>query len=262
MIALLALAAATPAVAAHHPTAAPASDPVVALVAEGENGACLPGRTLCFQLQPIEGTTDMALYVRSGSDSTDQPRIYPFPGASDDTAMSYTLWPSAIRTLVDGESVWLIGIVERVSTMYSGGGGSASRLRLYQLPRSGQGALTDDLLSVPIAGSMLIRACFSEEDMRRRLDACHDDYTFSATITAAGDDGAPLPALTYRTSATAYPRTARRSDDNSERPLRRSDLVRWSDPACSYTRILHYNRATLRYEMDRPAPDCSAYTVP
>jgi hypothetical protein len=44
--------------------------------------------------------------------------------------------------------------------------------------------------------------------------------------------------------------------------LKRADLVRAPDRRCSYDRVLHYNPATSRYEMDRPAPDCSDYTTP
>jgi hypothetical protein len=63
--------------------------------------------------------------------------------------------------------------------------------------------------------------------------------------------------------ATAYPRTARRTRDSNEAaPLAAADLTIWRDPECSYTRMLHFNPATERYEMDRPAPDCSAYTLP
>ena len=68
--------------------------------------------------------------------------------------------------------------------------------------------------------------------------------------------------LTYRSVATAYPRTSRRSQDNSELRLQAADLVRETDPRCSYERTLRYNPATSRYEMDRPAPDCSDYTTP
>ena len=80
--------------------------------------------------------------------------------------------------------------------------------------------------------------------------------------TAAPADGGWWPALTYRAAATSFPRTSRRSEDNSAGKLKRADLVRAEDPACTYDRVLRYNPATSRYEMDRPAPECSDYTTP
>jgi len=108
----------------------------------------------------------------------------------------------------------------------------------------------------------MIRACFSEKDMKDRLEACHDEYDFGATLAAAPAGADAFPTLSYRAVATAFPRTSRRSTDNSEKPLERADLVRAQDPACTYDRILRYDPATARYEMDRPAPDCSDYTTP
>ena len=126
----------------------------------------------------------------------------------------------------------------------------------------GGSRLAGEVLDTVWNSSLMIRACFSEEDLRDRLGACHDDYRFAATLAAADDDGGELPALTYRAVATAYPQTARRSEDGSGQRLTRADLSHWRDPECSYVRILRYNPATSRYEMERPAPDCSAYTTP
>src|SRR3546814_662218 len=61
---------------------------------------------------------------------------------------------------------------------------------------------------------------------------------------------------------TPLPRTSRRSTDNREKPLTRADLVRAQDPVCTYDRVLRYDAATTRYKIDRPAPDCSDYTIP
>ena len=108
----------------------------------------------------------------------------------------------------------------------------------------------------------MIRACFSEQSVKDRREACHDDYNFTATLSGAPDGTSELPALTYRSVATAYPRTARRSADNGGLRLKAADLVHEKDPLCSYERTLRYNPATSRYEMDRPAPDCSDYTTP
>ncbi len=185
--------------------------------------------------------------------------------------MRLSLWNRALLIAgnaedAEGNYSLVIGFVSTLSTMYSGGGGQAQRLHLHRLHLGvGTPRLGPELLSVPLTGSLLIRACFGEEDGERRRGACHDEYNFGASLTLArGDAGdGELPVLVYSTQATAYPQTARRGEDSSAAPpLRASDLSHWRDPECSYTRRLRFNPATERYEMDRPAPDCSSYTVP
>ena len=109
--------------------------------------------------------------------------------------------------------------------------------------------MTRDALYVPLANgpARLVR-----------LDEAHREGLRAA---CAADD-AIWPTLTYRAVATTFPRTSRRSEDNSAGKLKAADLVRAEDPACTYARTLRYNAATGRYEMDRPAPDCSDYTTP
>ncbi len=185
--------------------------------------------------------------------------------------MTVDLWDSSIYMVgnpedAEGNYSLLIGFVTSLSTAYSGGGGQARRLHIYRL-RLGVGSprLDRELLSLPLSGSLLIRACFGEEDSERRRGVCHDDYNYGATLTLdpRDDRGDEFPALVYTAQATAYPQTARRGEDSSAAvPLRASDLSRWRDPECSFTRRLRYNPASERYEMDRPAPDCSSYTVP
>jgi hypothetical protein len=63
------------------------------------------------------------------------------------------------------------------------------------------------------------------------------------------------PTLHYQTRATTYPgRRSRTEDSTRGPPLRRSDLVHWSDPDCSYTRIFTYDPAARRYRPDSPLP--------
>jgi hypothetical protein len=81
-------------------------------------------------------------------------------------------------------------------------------------------------------------------------------------LSAGPIEAGELPVLAYGAVATAYPRGARRSGDNSGLRLKAGDLVHEKDPECSYDRTLRYNPATSRYEMDRPAPECSDYTTP
>ncbi|MGL3823534.1 hypothetical protein [Sphingopyxis sp. R3-92] len=254
MLWTLLIAAAQPAVVA---------DPaVIALVAGEGNQLCLPDKSLCFDLPAPEVGGHLQV-ASPGGEAGDW--SLPFvPNEGD----ALTLWPHLIAVPPhDGAAPesrqYLIGVVTTQSAMYSGGGGSGSRLHLLRLDTSPSMIdVGDEVLDVVWDSSLLIRACFSEKDMEDRLGACHDDYGFKATLTVAPHDGGELPALTYRSFATAYPQTSRRTEDNSGQKLKKSDLAQWSDPECSYTRTLRYNPATSRYEMDRPAPDCSSYTTP
>ena len=204
------------------------------------------------------------------------PVVYsmPVPGV-DSTGFDngrLTVWPQIIRLAppADGaEAGYLIGMLRGYSTMYSGGGGSADRLELFELfVGGGTPHVTKQVLDLPYTANLLIRACFSEADMEDRRGACHDEYGFDAVLALAprrARAGAPvrLPDLSYRTIATAYPGFAQRNADSLERGrLRQSDLVRRNDPACSFARTLRFNPASERYEMNEPAPECSGYTVP
>jgi hypothetical protein len=150
-----------------------------------------------------------------------------------------------------------------MSTMYSGGGGQAERLTLYRLQPSGYGKPPiGDVLSVPLTGRLMIRACFSEKDYEYRRGACHDSYDFDATLTLAPKGGENPPRLVYRTKAVSTPGGSRRANDNSGKRLAKNELTPRIDPECSYRRVVTFNPVTERYEFDRPGPDCSDYTVP
>lgn len=253
MLMALVLAAAVPA-----PTDGDGA--VVALVKDGDRH-CVPDRSLCLEI-PVTEDGAGAAELRVTSPASDAPTSIALPGFDD--AGAQELWPNLIAAKGgDGAPRFLVDILGRQNAMYSGGGGSAARLHLFELGSApGSTGLGEEVLNIVWDGSLMIRACFSEQDMKDRLEACHDEYDFAATLTAAPADGGWWPALTYRAAATTFPRTSRRSEDNSAVRLKRADLVRAPDPRCSYDRVLHYNPATSRYEMDRPAPDCSDYTTP
>ncbi|OWQ92401.1 hypothetical protein [Sphingopyxis witflariensis] len=247
-------------IAAAQPAAV--ADPVViALVAgEGER-KCLPDKSLCLD---VPGGSDGGLVLTA-----------PNAGESEDLALPYSrdgqtlnLWPYLIAVpspdaMASDSRQYLMGIVVSTSAMYSGGGGNGSRLHLLRLDTTPSNTqLGDEVLDVVWDSSLMIRACFSEQEMKDRREACHDDYNFTGALLAGPVEVGELPVLTYRAVATAFPRTARRSSDNSKLRLKAADLVHAKDSACSYERTLRYNPATSRYEMDRPAPDCSDYTTP
>lgn len=166
-------------------------------------------------------------------------------------------WTGLVR-LPDGGV--LAGVKVETSSMYSGGGGQATELRLYRLDANGDAGETP-VLAVPIRAELTIRACFSEDDMTQRAGACHDEYTFAATLTATGEG--EMPVLDYATTATAYPRGVSRSEDSLEKPaLKPADLVTVRDPKCSFSRRFTFDAATGQYLPDRKLPDCSDYTTP
>lgn len=254
MIASLFMAAAVAA-------APPASGPVVALVAGEGKSQCLPDRSLCLEVPAVEEGETAGAVLRVSSPGAEAVSLA-LPEFTE--AQSVDLWPKLIRAKGgDGAGRYLVGILTGQTSMYSGGGGSASQLHLIELDATPSAArLGGEAIEVPWSGSLLIRACFSEEDMKDRLEACHDEYEFDAALAAAPGGAAIFPTLSYRAVATAFPRGSRRSDDNSATKLKRADLVRARDPACTYDRVLRYDATTSRYQMDRPAPDCSDYTTP
>jgi len=239
--------------------AASGPDPMIALVA-GEGGSqCLPDRSLCLDIPAVEDGEATEAVLRVSTPGAESASL-PLPDLGE--AETVRLWPHLIAS-GSGVRHYLVGILTGQSTMYSGGGGSASQLHLLELDGAPAAPmLGGEALLVPWEASLMIRACFSEEDMKDRLEACHDEYDFGATLAVASMGGGTFPTLSYRAVATAFPRTSRRSTDNSVKPLTRADLVRARDPACTYDRVLRYDSAISRYEMDRPAPDCSDYTTP
>lgn len=171
---------------------------------------------------------------------------------------SYAVWTNLV-VLAQGR--FIAGVETRLSTSYSGGGGSATDLRLFRVSEDDRSSAAP-ILTLPVQGSLLIRACFSEADTETRGEACHDEYGFTGTVTVEPVDG-EMPVIIYATQAWAFPRGASRDEDSSNRgPLAPADLVRTRDDRCSFSRRFQFDDASGRYEADRPLPDCSAYTVP
>ena len=171
---------------------------------------------------------------------------------------TYVVWPRLIL-LDDGDL--LAGVETRLSTSYSGGGGSATALRLFKMTKDGVSSGAP-VLTIPVQASLLIRACFSEADLETRAEACHDEYGFKGKV---GIEAAThrMPRITYSTQAWAFPRGASRDSDSATRgPLVPADLVREPDDKCSFSRRFEFDEATGVYQPDRPLPDCTAYTVP
>lgn len=231
----------------------PSGDGIEPLIL-AEDRACTANGALCVGLHPQtrDGEPVFTPVVRA-------PDALPAaPNEATGEVENYKPWNGLIR-LADGG--FLAGVEMESRSMYSGGGGQATELRLYRLDAEGEAGAAP-VLTVPIQGSLMIRACFSEEDMTQRAGACHDEYSFAATLTAS-DAADAMPALTYETTATAYPRGASRSEDSLEKPpLKPADLITVRDPKCSFTRRFTFDAAAGEYRPDRKMPDCSDYTTP
>ncbi|WP_313138943.1 hypothetical protein [Stenotrophomonas sp.] len=153
----------------------------------------------------------------------------------------------------------LVGGISKVSTMYSGGGAEASRLQLARVRHLGDGIQIDEaVLGLAWTGEAEIRACFGEQDVKRRAGACHDTYGFTARLSLdAAATG--MPVLRYQTVATRFPAGVSRNEDSLARaPLTRKDLRTEQVPACTYARMFHFRGGA--YQPDQALPDCSGYT--
>jgi hypothetical protein len=238
------------------PTERAASVTVLDLASRGDPAqACSADGQWCVSLS--EGAQDDGQprpIVEPGSDAR---RSAASPEGESD-GETYAVWPKLIALPDDR---FVAGVEIRLSTSYSGGGGSATELRLYQVARTGA-SRANPVLTLPVQGSLMIRACFSEADVQNRAEACHDEYGFTGTVELE-PAGAGLPVILYTTEAWAFPRGASREDDATTRgPLTPADLVRTRDEKCSFRRRFRFDIASGAYQPDRPLPDCSAYTVP
>jgi hypothetical protein len=239
------------------PAAGPAADRLVSLVPRGgaDGPFCSGDRRWCVSIAEAEGADEHLPVVRAGDAAAPMPQ----PPSDSFSNETYAIWPSLIL-LKDGG--FLAGVEVRTSTAYSGGGGSATELRLFRVAVDGQAGPTS-VLRMPVGASLMIRACFSEREMRNRRGACHDEYSFSGSLQLAGGSTAGLPTLSYVTEAQAFPRGVSRMEDSSAKPrLKKSDLVRERDPECSFSRRLRFDAAAGAYQPDAPLPDCSDYTIP
>ncbi|MCX8476359.1 MAG: hypothetical protein MT490_11245 [Sphingomonas sp.] len=236
-------------------TANPAGDRLVPLT--GKDGQyCTADARWCVSLDGLpDGDEQVLPIVRAGAAAEPIPE----PPARTFSNETQAVWPNLIL-LKDGG--FLAGVETRVSTAYSGGGGSATELRLFRVASDGQ-AVAVPVLNVPVAGSLLIRACFGESDMAKRRGACHDEYSFSASLGLAREAVSGLPVLAYVTNAKRFPRGVSRLEDSTTKArLRKSDLVFERDPECSFSRRFRFDAGTGAYRPDSALPDCSAYTVP
>ncbi|WP_293766032.1 hypothetical protein [uncultured Aquitalea sp.] len=175
--------------------------------------------------------------------------------------LEYTLWPYVI-TLGQNPDSLIVGVLQNARTMYSGGGANQSNLLLLQAHRQAGTLQLTQVLGVQDGFWAMIRACFSERDMRQRAGACHDEYTFNGRIALDAGNTKAMPRLIYRTRATSFPGTVSRQRDSlSAPPLRKKDIVQAVDKACSYRRVFTFDEARQQYLPNRPLPACDDYQL-
>lgn len=159
--------------------------------------------------------------------------------------------------------VFLLGVVIKRSKGYSGGGASEHWLHLFRVdnPASDHGRARQ-VLTLPLGGDKLIRACFNERDEAARQGVCHDSYKFEAFLRLDEGHRGDWPVLIYQSRATARPGPLARPGTMPDRPLTIEELAEKEDPACSFQRKLRFNPMSRRYEMESPGPDCGDYFLP
>lgn len=177
-------------------------------------------------------------------------------GAADDGS-TWTVWPAIVRVGRDDASL-LIGVVVSTHQMYSGGGGEASQLIVYDVT----GGVANEAVRMPLSASSDVRACFNEEDEKQRAGACHDQYDFVTRISLDESVTAGAPRIVLETAAGSYPgRVTRNADSLEAAPLTEADLVWSHDETCSYRRTYSQGADGL-YAPDQPLPACSDYLEP
>jgi hypothetical protein len=160
-------------------------------------------------------------------------------------------WPLIVR--IAGQDRVLVGQTYRQSDMYAGGGAWVTWLTLYDVSTARDEALA--VVSVVVAGSASIRACFDADDRRARREACTDEYSFGGALALDTTTQSGMPRLIYTTTASTYPGRRTRADEATE--ISRSAL-RWvTDEACSYRRVFAWTPDG--YTPDQPLPECSDY---
>ncbi len=239
---------------------------------------CTQDKRWCAFITRDDGLNTTTLNIYNGQlppiikDRRSYPRdvgTYAFIAPGEDVK----IWPRIIRHPTrrsDGlklNETITIGIETRKSESYSGGGASFTSLELYRLGPTLDGSVPEPLnfgtvLNVPLSANKMIRACFGEEDYKKRLGACHDEYSFQATLKLGKTMYDGTPQLLYQSVATATPGSSRLSNDNSGRQLSQADLKPRKDLKCSYRRIYVYNGELGIYSAAKPVPDCSDFVTP
>lgn len=214
---------------------------------------CIMKRDFCLQLKKQENDNAPNLLIKNGKNYD------PIDGLSLAPIDDYTKFFFDDKIIDLGNSKFLISIIEHNSTMYSGGGASVDTLHLFELSKVGTNwKLSKELLNIPYRGSKMIRACFSEQDMKNRHGACHDEYDYVAAITIAKGSNNGFPNLTYKAVSTDYPAGVSLDKDNTGK-IKKSDLYRQKNMGCTFTRMITFDKISKQYKLNKPIPNCDDY---
>ncbi len=220
---------------------------------------CTADRRRCAQLsRDVDGDVwTIYLFDRlPGATGATPIASFAVPGEGEVSAV--TIWPRIVR---QASGRILVGVEVTTSTSYSGGGASAATLTLAAADAGSEGMTK--VLTVPASGSAMIRACFSERDMKQRAGACHDNYAFAGTLTLDPAVRTGAPRFVFTTSAATFPGpVSRQADSLAAKPLRKRDVKWVKDAGCSYRRTLSPDAALGDYRPDIPLPACDDYLVP
>lgn len=242
------------AVAAFVAASATAAPRLVVEQLRGRGMLCTADRAWCVKSARGENALDV---YKAGQFAAHPIASIPLPKGGDVGDIEGSPWGAIIRFGAPDQGAALVGVTLTERQSYSGGGASVDRLALYEI-RDGRPPLK--VVELPLSSSILIRACFTPADQRARRGACHDEYDFTAALS-------PLPQdpsrLLYKSRAETFPGKVTRGRDSNRRPaLRKQDLRRVADPACSVSRVLSRDAATGLFTWDRPLPPCTDYLEP
>jgi hypothetical protein len=171
-----------------------------------------------------------------------------------------SVWPVVISSSPD--AAFYVGLVQTGQQIYSGGGGSAARVTIYEVAGTDPGYAAAPTVTLPLNGQATVRACFDEADEATRAGACHDEYRFVSRISLDEGASSGAPVIILETAAGSFPGPLTRTQDSAERgPLTEDDLVWARDETCSFRRT--YTRQTDGlYAPDQPLPGCADYLEP
>ena len=271
----------------YRPLAAPAEHrreafaPVTPVPEEGSEEAghqsarhCTADRIWCAQLERGTSRWSLLIVEHPPGDARPPTPLYFEPPGQGEGEPHFAIWPEIVR---EAGGAVLIGVLTTRTTSYAGGGARMTRLSLIRIEGGRPGMA--EVLEVPVEAGATIRACFSEEGTGNRREACSDQYDFTAELTVIPPGTGRGTNRRRRLVEGPAPSRIRASDLSSTRPApppipaaaraprirprvrrsRRSDLVHWRDPECSYSRTFAYDAAARRYRPDSPLPACDDY---
>lgn len=218
---------------------------------------CTIDRHWCARVRPAEGSDEIEpwyidIFEGSPADPAGPARSHALTDPQDATL---SIQPGAFVT---ADGALIVRVERELRTMFSGGWARAAFVELVRAPR-GDGPV-ESLFTVPASSGIGIRACFDDEDMRNRRQACHDEYEFEGTLTLDPADRSERPRFLFETRARSYPGRRSRSEDSTQAPpLRQADLAWADDPLCSYRRTFAADPASGRYAPDAALPSCEDY---